>query len=254
MRYNLTIRKNILWFSVAWLLLSLNSCKTPIVKDLKFLKSDWLNANYTYILFFNDSTVLTSPNENGNFIFGFKVKQDTLLISKNISSNNEWSKYQILTLNKDALILKNLSKNDERLKADTITLINTSAIKKNIYSFKRINFTFERGYKKVITIMGDTLLYSSNGGKFIGEYYSKLSNKQINLINQKLNLIETTFPSQIDLGGPGSPYITLDLEIIGEKPIKLKGSPPPPEENLRLAGLIVFLNNLDQIVDLKEKK
>jgi len=256
MKSDCTIRNNILWLLGTCLLLFLDSCKheEPYIIDLGLLKSDWLNANYTYIMFFNDSTVLTSPDDIGNFIFSYKVNHDTLFISRNITKRNEWSRYQILTLNKDALIMKNLSKNDDRLKVDTITLINTSTINKNIYAFKRINFTFQKNYKKEITIVGDSLFYSSTGGNYIGEYYSHLSKKLINQINQKLKLIDTSFPTELDLGGPGSPYITLDLEIEGEKPIKLTGSPPPPDDNLRLAGLIVFLNNLDQIVELQEKK
>ena len=77
--------------------------------DLDLLKSDWLNAKYGYILFFNDSTVLTPPNEHNNFLFEYHVNFDTLFI-ENIDYQNmrSWEKYQILTLNSDLLIMKKI--------------------------------------------------------------------------------------------------------------------------------------------------
>jgi len=232
---------------------SLNQEKNQSI-DLDLLKSDWLNAKYGYILFFNDSTVLTPPNEHNNFLFEYHVNFDTLFI-ENIDYQNirSWEKYQVLTLNSDLLIMKNISKTNFRLPQDTISLINTKTINYNNLTYQKIYFSFNSGARKIeLKIEGDSLTfieYDSMENYKI--YHSILSTSTINQINRKLELLDPE-TNIISVAYPGVPSVSLKLEFNGSlTPFEFKNV--DPMTSLRLAGLITYLNNLDQILRITKE-
>jgi hypothetical protein len=78
--------KVIFIISVLFLFVAI-SCKNERKNsiDLNLLKKDWINAQYYYPLFFNDSTVFAHPWEmNGQCIYQYKIKDDTLLINRSV--------------------------------------------------------------------------------------------------------------------------------------------------------------------------
>jgi hypothetical protein len=216
------------------------------------LQSDWLNAKYNYILFFNDSTVLTPPNDNKQYIFKYHTNSDTLFI-ENIDYKNvrSWEKYRILTLNSNVLILKNISKNNSRLPNDTISLINTETINYNNHVYKRINFSYDSGSRKIeLEIIGDSLKfkeYDFNENYKI--YYSILSTGVISQINRKLELLDPE-TKIISVPALGMPLVSLKVEYNGNI-IEFKDI--DPMTNLRIAGFIAYFNNLDKIINIKKK-
>jgi len=223
--------------------------------DLKLLQSDWLNAKYNYILFFNDSTVLTAPNENRQFLFEYHTKADTLFI-QNISFENimSWEKYQILTLNSDILIMENISKNNSRLPQDTIALINTKTINYNNLTYKKILFSYSSGTREIeLEIIKDSLTFTEYdfNNKSI-RYHCLLSIETVNQINRKLELLDPG-SNIITVPAPGMSNVSLKIEFNENvAPIDIVDINPMP--NLRVAGIIAYLNNLDKILKIKEER
>jgi hypothetical protein len=222
--------------------------------DFKLLQSDWLNANYGYILFFNDSTVLTPPNVNRQFVFKYHINFDTLLIQNTDDpKKSTWEKYKILVLNKDILLMRNISRNNFRLPYDSVSLINTKAINSNEMTYKRILFSWSLGYKKEVEIKGDSLtLKEYDTTDSIKVSYAVLNRNTVNQINRKLELLDTETTIST-VSGPDVPEVTISVDYNQNvNPIEFKSVDPSPK-HLRLAGFIAYLNNLDKILNIEKK-
>ena len=86
----------------------------------------------------------------------------------------------------------------------------------------------------------------------------KLDSSIIKHLNLKMKLVEPN--CSFDLGEVyvGGPAVNMKIELEEKygrtNTIIIKGDPPNPEENLRLASFIVYLVNLDEIVRRNEFK
>ena len=256
------MKKRIAIITTIFFALTFTSCKVDDKKtiDISLLKSDWLNAKYNYFLFFSNSTVFTPPDENSNFVFNYKTKTDTLFLGRKLSTGiHYWAEYKVLLLNRDVLILKNISKRDSRLKSDTITFVNISTINKNEAQIKSLKFSFigKQSMCRNFEIIDDSIKYSDKGNpENLNNYKAKLSPSIINELNLKIKLFEPycLFDYKIE----GYPRIDLTLELkenFGNgNTIKMKGSAPDPERNIKLAAYITFLINLNETIELNDYK
>lgn len=240
---------------VIFLLLTV-SCKTEPKSsiDLNLLKKDWINAQYHYPLFFNDSTIFSHPWEmNGQCIYQYKIKDDTLQINRVVlgSSFESWEKLKILFLNKDVLILKNISKKDVYIEGDTLTLICTDTFNENEVKIKRIEFQAEPGrIRKSFIIRNDSLMYTGDRNP------NDLKNK-VFILTPK---IRTQLDLKMKLIDPDCIY-NMDQKFIDDKPLLIKiyledyhgkertvtldGYLP---DNFRLLLFVMYLYNLDEII------
>lgn len=239
-----------------FILLVFVSCKIEKKKsiDLNLLKRDWINAQYHYPLFFNDSTVFSHPWENnGKCVYHYKIAEDTLFINRNVieSSYNNWEKFKVLFNNRDVLILKNISKKDIYIEGDTLTLVSTSIFNTCEAKIKKIEFQMNLNNRsKSFTISNDTL-------KFIGEKNpDELKNRVFiltpkikNQLNLKMKLIEPDCKFNLEKrfidDKPLSIKIDLEDNYERDRTIIFDGYFP---ENFRLVLFVMYLYNIDEIV------